>query len=175
MALEESVIVTDIALLKKDVVNLVALCGKYDINNDKLQDIVNSLSNLLALQEQRLASQERASHLLEGLVEMHRTEHNADIKEIHSRINTVNRELTEKIDNSEATILAELQSLREEVTSSKAGVVDRIKDIEGWKWMVTGAIALAAWVLSQLDWQTILGLTQHVVTDPGSAIQVPPG
>lgn len=149
MALDETTVSTDIALLKKDVVNLVALAGKYDLNADKLQDIVNSLSNLLALQEQRLSSQERASKLLEGVVELRRTEHNADIKEIHTRINTVNRELIDKIGASEENILNTIQSLRDELKTDKSGFLDRIKEIEGWRWMITGGLAFAAWFASQ--------------------------
>lgn len=140
----------EIELLKKDVVTITALCGKFDVAIDKIQEIASNLSRMLSLQEQRLEIHEKTTKDMENILEMRRVEHNNDIKELHSRITTVNRELTEKIEQSENKILTELQSLRSELTKDKDKLGKRIFAIESWKWMVMGGLFVLGWIASKI-------------------------
>jgi hypothetical protein len=110
---------------------------------------------MVSLQEQRLENQERETKEIQTLIEMRRVEHNNDIKDLHSRITTVNRELSEKIEETEKAILAELLAFREEMKAElkqeKKTVGDRIKEIEVWKYTVGGAIIAATWFLAKID------------------------
>lgn len=139
----------EIELLKKDVSVVTALLGKFDTTIEKMQEIATSLSRMVSLQEQRIETQEEVTREVQSVLEMRRQEHNADIKDLHSRITTVNRELTEKIVDTENKILDELKSLREELKKEKTSVTSRISSIESWKWMLMGAIALGGWLLGQ--------------------------
>lgn len=139
----------EIELLKKDVGVVTALLGKFDTTIEKMQEIASSLSRMVYLQEQRIETQEEITKEVQSVIEMRRLEHNSDIKDLHSRITTVNRELTEKIVDTENKILEELKALREEIKKEKTSVTSRISQIEMWKWMVMGAIALGGWLLGQ--------------------------
>jgi predicted Zn-dependent peptidase len=139
----------EIELLKKDVSVVTALLGKFDTTIEKMQEIATSLSRMVSLQEQRIETQEEVTREVQSVLEMRRLEHNADIKDLHSRITTVNRELTEKIADTENKILEELKALREEIKKEKTSVASKISQIEMWKWMVMGAIALAGWLFGQ--------------------------
>lgn len=139
----------EIELLKKDVSVVTALLGKFDTTIEKMQEIATSLSRMVSLQEQRIETQEEVTREVQSVLEMRRQEHNADIKDLHSRITTVNRELTEKIADTENKILEELKALREEIKKEKTSVATKISQIEMWKWMVMGAIALGGWLLGQ--------------------------
>ena len=139
----------EIELLKKDVSVVTALLGKFDTTIEKMQEIATSLSRMVSLQEQRIETQEEVTREVQSVLEMRRLEHNADIKDLHSRITTVNRELTEKIADTENKILEELKALREEIKKEKTSVATKISQIEMWKWMVMGAIALAGWLFGQ--------------------------
>lgn len=134
----------EIELLKKDVVTMSALLTKFDTALDKMQEIASSLSKMVSLQEQRLETQEEATKELQSVLEMRRLEQNQEIKELHSRITTVNRELTEKIECTEKKILDEIQSLRTELKGDSKGIGARLTQIEMWKY---GAAAIITFLL----------------------------
>ena len=58
MGFEEQDIRTDVELLKKDVHSISRLVDKLDVAIDKLTDVTNCLNRMIAVQEEKLASQE---------------------------------------------------------------------------------------------------------------------
>ena len=134
----------EIELLKKDVVTMSALLTKFDTALDRMQEIASNLSRMVSLQEQRLEVQETATKDLQSILEMRRIEHNNEIKDLHSRITTVNRELTEKIVETENKILTEIQALRTELKGESKGMGTRLTQIEMWKY---GAAAIITFLL----------------------------
>jgi hypothetical protein len=141
----------EIELLKKDVNIMASLCEKFDKTIDKMQEIASSLSKMVSLQEQRLETQESATKEVQSILEMRRIEHNNDIKDLHSRITTVNRELSDKIEETEKTILAELHEMRKELKTDKMFFGDRIGKIEVWKYTVVGALMVITWIAAKVD------------------------
>lgn len=143
-----------IELLKKDVTTMTVLLEKFDTTIEKMQEIAINLSKMVSLQEQRLESQEAATKEVQSIIEMRRIEHNNDIKEINARISSVNKELSEKIEETERLILSELKQIREEIKGSNAGstsLSDRIASIEAWKYMVGGALLVITYILGETD------------------------
>lgn len=139
----------EIELLKKDVNIMSSLLTKIDTALDRMQDIAANLSKMVSLQEQRIEVQESTTKELQSILEMRRIEYNSEIKDLHSRITTVNREVTEKIEKTENAILAEIQSLREELKTDDKGLGSRLTQIEGWRWAVMGAIVLGTFILTK--------------------------
>ena len=121
-----------------------ALLEKFDTTIDKMQEIASSLSRMVSLQEQRLENQEKTTAEMQSVLEMRRIETNNNIKDIYNRINTVNKELTDKIEDTEKTILAELQKLRQEIQKEDTGISRRLGQIEMWKY---GAAAIITFLL----------------------------
>lgn len=141
----------DVELLKKDVTMISNLCSKFDTTIDKMQEIASNLSRMVSLQEQRIVVQEKITQEVQGVLEKRRQEHVEDTKELHSRITTVNRELTQKIDESEKRILAELHSMRTELMAEKTSFADRLSKIEIWKYTVVGALMIVSWLAAKID------------------------
>ena len=141
----------EIELLKKDVTTMSALLEKFDTTIDKMQEIASSLSKMVSLQEQRLEAQEDATRDMQSILEMRRLEHNSDIKELHSRITTVNRDLTEKIEETERAILSELQAIRQKLDNDERSLGIRLNKIEMWKYGVGVVIVVLAWIAGQTD------------------------
>jgi DNA polymerase II large subunit len=155
----------EIELLKKDVSIMANLCEKFDTTIDKMQEIASNLSRLISLQEQRLETQEVATKEIQSVMEMRRIEHNNDIKELHSRITTVNRELSDKIEETEKTIIHELHAIRQEIkdshnkeTGKEQSFMKRLESIESWKYMMMGGIVIITWILAKADLGTIFKL-----------------
>jgi chromosome segregation ATPase len=141
----------EIELLKKDVAIITTLCEKFDVTIDKMQEIASNLSKMISLQEQRIENHEKNTKDVQGIIEMRRIEHNHDIKEIHSRITTTNRDLTEKIEQTEKKILEELHSMREELKKERTGFAERLSKVEYWKFMLVGGLIALTWVLARAD------------------------
>ena len=149
--MSEQEIKVDIELLKKDVTTMSALLSKFDTTIDKMQEIASSLSRMVSLQEQRIENQEKITTEVQSILEMRRQEHNNNIKDVYNRINTVNKELTDKIEDTERTILTELQKLRTELTKNDEGFGDRLGKVETWKYAVGIVIVVLAWLAGQTD------------------------
>ena len=142
--------IIEIELLKKDINIITTLCEKFDTTIDKMQEIASNLSRMISLQEQRIEMQDKATREMESVLEMRRVEHNNDIKELHSRITTVNKDLTTKIDETEKRILDEIHLLGNELSKDNDKIGKRIFDIETWKWMVMGGIFVVGWITSKM-------------------------
>lgn len=121
-----------------------ALLEKFDTTIDKMQEIASSLSRMVSLQEQRLENQEKVTAEVQSVLEMRRVEHNNNIKEVYNRINTVNKELTDKIEDTEKSILAELKNIRDDLNKKNEGMGARLGQIEMWKY---GAAAIIAFII----------------------------
>lgn len=141
----------EIELLKKDVTTMTSLLEKFDTTIDKMQEIASNLSRMVSLQEQRLENQEKITSEVQSILEMRRQEHNNNIKDIYNRINTVNKELTDKIEDTERTILSELQAIRAKLETDKQSFGSRLTSVEMWKYMVIGAIMLVSFVLGNIS------------------------
>lgn len=149
--MSDSEIKVDIELLKKDVITMSALLEKFDTTIDKMQEIASNLSRMVSLQEQRLENQEKITKEVQSVLEMRRQEHNNNIKEVYNRINTVNKELTDKIEDTEKTILAELQKIRDDLHKKDEGFGVRLGKIEMWKYAVGLVVIVLAWIAGQTD------------------------
>ena len=149
--MSEQEIKVDIELLKKDVVTMSALLEKFDTTIDKMQEIAINLSKMLSLQEQRLENQEKTTSEVQSILEMRRIETNGNIKDIYNRIDTVNKDLTVKIEDTEKAILAELQKLREDIQKEDRGIASRIGQIEMWKYGVVVVVIVIAWLAGQAN------------------------
>lgn len=147
--MSESEIKVDIELLKKDVITMSALLEKFDTTIDKMQEIASNLSRMVSLQEQRLENQEKITAEVQSVLEMRRQEHNNNIKEVYNRINTVNKELTDKIEYTEKAILKELHSLREDISKKNEGFGNRLGQIEMWKYGVVAIIAFVMFLIGK--------------------------
>ncbi len=138
----------EIELLKKDVTTMAALLNKFDTTIDKMQEIASSLSRMVSLQEQRIETQERITHEVQGILEMRRQEQQNNIKDVYNRINTVNKELTDKIEDTENKILEELKKIREDLTKKDEGFGTRLGQIETWKYGIAAIITFLLFLIA---------------------------
>ena len=145
--MSEQEIKVDIELLKKDVITMSALLEKFDTTIDKMQEIASSLSRMVSLQEQRIENQEKATNDMQSVLEMRRIETNNNIKDIYNRINTVNKELTDKIEDTEKTILLELKKLRDEIHKEDSGISKRLGQIEMWKYGIAAIVSFLLFLI----------------------------
>ncbi len=124
---DDTDIKVDIGVLKTQVLTLSALCNKMDQVIEKLVD-------------------QHDRHIAKVYTDMdnRRLETDADIKEIHQRIDTV----LYKMETSNKEIMDEFKSLRKDMNDHNKQEKDALDNLLKWKWMVAGGIIAISWLIS---------------------------
>ena len=124
----------DVEVLKSQVLTITQLCGKMDSVIEKLVDNHDRMVNQIYTD-----------------MEKRKADTNADIKDLHSRITTISREVADKVELTERRIMDEIKSLREDIAEHNKKEDDDLKKILQWKWMVAGGVVVLAWVISNVN------------------------
>jgi chromosome segregation ATPase len=85
-----------------------------------------------------------------------------DIKEIHSRITTSNREIVDKIDDMQTRLEHKMQAnaqisqdqhaeIKKEVVADLEKMNARVSALEQWKWYVIGGAAVLGFLLGHIN------------------------
>ena len=134
-----------VGLLERDVQQTNRLCEKLSESISKLQEVNANILRMITIHEHRHEQHERAE-----------TEVKDDIKELHSRITTVNREIHERIDEVERHISERIDALRSDLIQHKKEengnmVGDTLKEIDKYKWMILGAAIAIGWIIGNVN------------------------
>jgi septation ring formation regulator EzrA len=148
----------DVSYLSRDMAVVNTLVGRLDTTIDKLTDISSSVSNLLAVHETKLSTQEIISKQLSDLVEARRVETDDKIQLLHERISSGERELKESIDDQYDELMKEIKEMRAESTVQHNTLSDRITAMEKWMWTVIGGAAIVGGIITLVPWSTIFGI-----------------
>ena len=148
----------DVSYLNRDMAVVNTLVGRLDMTIDKLTDISSSVSNLLAVHETKLTSQEIISKQLSDLVEARRVETDDKIQILHERISSGERELKSSIDDQYDELMKEIKEMRAESTVQHNTLSDRITTMEKWMWTVLGGSAIVGGIIALVPWSTIFGV-----------------
>jgi len=149
---------TEVALLKKETIQMSQLFDKLDTAIDKLSTAASDISRILAVHEEKLNSHERIDRELNDLIEIRRKEMSEDIKELNSRINSIQKGLASDISSTEQKIMNALDELKRDISSSKKSIESdnskietRIDSLEKWRWFMMGAGAVIGYMLSKFN------------------------
>ena len=129
----------DVGVLKSQTSTLTSLCEKMDRVIDKIVD-----------QQDRYISQ-----VYEDM-EKRRQEKNEELKEVHKRIDTV----IDKVELTERRIMDEIRDLRKQISNSTEKEEEALQKLNQWKWTIAGGIIAISWLISHLDYDTIVKLLQ---------------
>lgn len=123
----------DVGVLKVKVSTLTDLCNKMDRVIEKLTDNQTTLTNQIYSD-----------------MDKRKEDTVSDIKELHSRITTVDRNLSDKIELTERRIMDEIKSLRDHITEHNEKEDADIQKLSQWKWMIAGGVIVFAWLVSNV-------------------------
>ena len=117
----------DVGVLKQQVLTITELCNKMDSVIEKLVD-------------------QHDRHIAKIYTDMdnRRKDTESDIKELHSRIDTV----LDKMQASEEKLTNKMDELRNCMLNHNKEEKDQLDKLLQWKWTVAGGILVLAWLLS---------------------------
>ena len=125
----------DVGVLKTQVLTLSSICNKLDQVIEKLVD-------------------QHDRHISKVYDDMNnnRKEKDADISEMHQRIDAV----VDKVEHSEKSIMQEIRGLKETMADHVEASRNQYDRINQWKWTIAGGIIVITWLISHSNFDTIL-------------------
>jgi hypothetical protein len=123
----------EVSVLKEKVNTIADLCEKMDRVIEKLAD-----NNTIMVNQIYKDMDKRKEDTV------------GDIKELHSRITTTDRNLSDKIELTERRIMDEIKSLRDHITEHNQKEDDDMKSMLQWRWMIAGGVVVLAWIIANV-------------------------
>ena len=134
---------TDVEILKREVADMKLIHGRLDNAISKITDVSNSINRMLAVHEEKLASQEDAITRQEQDTVERKREFEKDVEIIHERIKNTKDDLSEMMSKQHAE-----QS--QAINSIKKDLKDRVGVLERWRWLLIGGCIVIGFALHKL-------------------------
>ena len=127
---------TEVQLLKKEVSDMKMIYSRLDKAIEKISDVSNSINRMLAVHEEKISQQEEVQIRTEQEI-------NNDIKELHSRISTNNRELMALMSEQHKEQTVKMTKLEIELQG-------RVGVLEKWRWIIIGGSIVAGFIIQKM-------------------------
>ena len=134
---------TDVEILKREVADMKLIHGRLDNAITKITDVSNSINRMLAVHEEKLASQEDAIARQEQDIVERKREFEKDVEIIHERIKNTKDDLSTMMSkqHEEQTVA---------INSIKKDLKDRVGVLERWRWLLIGGCIVIGFALHKL-------------------------
>ncbi len=126
-----------VGLLGKDVEQTDRLCEKLSESIAKIQELNVNIMQMITLHEQRHEQHEKVE-----------TDLKEDIKDLHDRIDQVERHISARIDALRNDLINHKQQ-------DKGRVPEMLAEIDKYKWMILGAAIAIGWIIGHVDLQVL--------------------
>lgn len=147
---DENQVRTEIELIKRDVSSLSMVIEKLDVTIDKLTDVSNGLNRMISVHEQQITRQDQADKELFQLIEMRRKEASENYEVLHRKMSEQRDSLEADMKENFNSIMAQLKELKDSHNTHHQETLNRVAELEKWKWFVLGIAATAGFILAQL-------------------------
>ena len=127
---------TEVQLLKKEVSDMKMIYSRLDKAIEKISDVSNSINRMLAVHEEKISQQEEVQIRTEQEI-------NNDIKELHSRISTNNREHM-------ALMSEQHKEQTDKMTKLEIELQGRVGVLEKWRWIIIGGSIVAGFIIQKM-------------------------
>ena len=132
----EADINTEVALLKKEVSDIKVIFSRLDIAIEKITDVSSCVNRMLAVHEEKIANAEEAQIKAN-------TEFTTDIKELHSRVTSNYKELTEMMQLHHKEQALHIQQLQNDLNG-------RVGILEKWRWLIIGGSIVMGFIIQKM-------------------------
>lgn len=141
---------TRLAVLENEMEKMDGFFSRLDTSIEKITELNVSIREVLASHETRLNTQEEE---LESQFKMFDQRY----EQLHSRISTVQRELSGEVQSETTKVMQALTDLRKEIRSHAEKEEDRVRSVERRQWMIMGAAAVAGFILGNTSIMQLFG------------------
>jgi hypothetical protein len=140
----------EVAILKTDMAQINVLVDRLDLTIAKLTEVSTTVSQLLAVQGNRLEQQEKSATQFSILLEKRRDEAAESNDIMHKRISSAEKEFQTEIGKLNDKILDEMKAMRAESKAQHDELSNKMSKLEKWVWVVSGGGAVVGFLLSHV-------------------------
>jgi putative NADH-flavin reductase len=124
---------TEVKILQKDLVTFQNILDRFDITINKLTEVSNNLNKVIAVQDSRIDTQEKA------------------IEIVHKRITDMKDEIHEELSDHYQVILEKIKELQVEQKIHADEMSKRVDALEKWRYIVMGGAVALGFLLSKVN------------------------
>jgi len=124
---------TEVKILQKDLVTFQNILDRFDITINKLTEVSNNLNKVIAVQDSRIDTQEKA------------------IEIVHKRITDMKDEIHEELSDHYQVILEKIKELQVEQKIHADEMSKRVDALEKWRYIVMGGSVALGFLLSKVN------------------------
>lgn len=140
-----------VSALQRDMATVGTLVDRLDITIEKLTEVSTTVSQLLAVQGNRLEVQEKVQEKLQDMVEKRRLETEQSVKDIYSKMGQVETDLQEDMDKNHDKVITKIEELQKAGAEQHKEVNERIGRLEKWMWTLIGGSAIVAFLFNNFE------------------------
>jgi hypothetical protein len=123
----------------EEIKSLEKIVEKLDTSIDKLTEVSNSVSKLLAVHDTRL-----------NVIEKDTVRNEDDIRDIHVKIDNIAKEINKKLDQSMQNSVEGHAKIQAAIEEKLKGIDARVKVLEIWRWLVIGGAIAIGYLVNKL-------------------------
>lgn len=134
----------DIYTVKAQMSNLSNLIDRLDTTIEKLTEVSSNISQLLAVQSNRLEHLEKMSADLSSEID-------SNDRNVQGQLNHLEKEIYKEIETSHSILLSEIKQMKESNQKQLDSLNEKLAFVERWMWIVSGGAAVVGFILSKIS------------------------
>jgi len=151
---EINTLITDIALIKRDINQIEKTVAKMDEGVSLNLEILKNL----AVQETMIKNNEKRVEILEKKFIQHAKDESDFHKELNTHLQDIKDTAQEQREKRHKEVMDSIKDMNESVNFRLDKQDERIQKLENWRWYVLGALALVGFIFTVFPWDTLIPL-----------------
>lgn len=125
--------------MANELESLEKIVEKLDLSIDKLTEVSNNVSKLLAVHDTRL-----------NVIEKDTVRNEDDIRDIHVKMDNIAKEINNKLDEAMANSVEGHARIQHAIEEKLKGIDARVRVLEVWRWLVIGGALAIGWIINKI-------------------------
>jgi predicted nucleic acid-binding Zn-ribbon protein len=125
--------------MANDFEQLERIVEKLDVSIDKLTEVSNNVSRLLAVHDTRI-----------NVIEKDTVRNEDDIRDIHAKMDNIAKEINQKLDQSMQNSVDGHAKIQAAIEEKLKGIDARVRVLEVWRWLVIGGALAIGYLVNKL-------------------------
>jgi predicted nucleic acid-binding Zn-ribbon protein len=125
--------------MANDFEQLERIVEKLDVSIDKLTEVSNNVSRLLAVHDTRI-----------NVIEKDTVRNEDDIRDIHVKMDNIAKEINQKLDQSMQNSVDGHAKIQAAIEEKLKGIDARVRVLEVWRWLVIGGALAIGYLANKL-------------------------
>lgn len=152
----------DVTTIQKEMAQVASVAERLDVSIEKLTELSTTMSQILAVQGNRLDVYEKAQEKLQDTVERRKAESDEAINKAYLRMERIEENLQDdmkdiatKIQNDATSTHNDIKTLfndlKKDINDQNQTTNDRITNVERWMYGIAGGFALIVVLMASFD------------------------